>query len=209
MATLTAGEISLSSNVISCSVTVSGLDTSFIGSRQIRFYLVQGPSWIEQSRQSISGDGTYNFTTTISSTSLTSGNYYAGFELYYQQQNESSWTYSLNALSSNYVQVIARPNNFIFSSNIQSGAATTTLTADTWNNFCTRINEFRQYKGLSNYSFTSVSSGSRMTAAIMAQPWDAINAINGHGTMPTRPSQGATIYASYFHTLAAALNNIT
>ena len=207
MATLTAGQISLSSNVISCSVTVSDLDTSFIGSRQIRFYLVQGPNWIEQSRQSISGNGTYNFTT--SSTSLTSGNYYAGFELYYQQQNQSSWTYSLNALSSNYVQVVGRPNNFTFSSNIQSGAATTTLTAGAWNNFCARINEFRQYKGLSNYSFTSVSSGSRMTAAIMAQPWDAINAINGHGTMPTRPSQGATIYASYFHTLAAALNNIT
>ena len=207
MATLTAGQISLSSNTISCSATVSGLQTDFNGQRQIRFYLVSGGSWIEQYRQSISGDGTYNFST--SSSSLATGRYQAGFELYYQQVNESSWTYSLNALSSNSIQIITRPNNFTFSSSIASEADTTTLTATEWNNFCARVNDFRQYKGLSTVSFTQAFSGGIMTAAIMAQPWDAINTISGHGTMPTRPSQGATIYASYFHDLANALNNIS
>lgn len=207
MATLTAGQISLNSGIITCSVTVGELQTDFNGQRQIRFYLVSGSSWIEQYRQSISGDGTYNFST--SSSSLAAGSYQAGFELYYQQANESSWTYSLNALSSNNIQIKTRPLNFTFSNSIAPEADTTTLTASEWNSFCARVNDFRQYKGLSTVSFTQAFSGGIMTAAIMAQPWDAINAISGHGTMPTRPEQGETIYASYFHSLADALNSIS
>jgi hypothetical protein len=42
----------------------------------------------------------------------------------------------------------------------------------------------------------------------MQRAWDAINNISGHGTMPTRPTRGATIYASFFHDLADALNDI-
>lgn len=206
MATLTAGQISLNAGIISCSVTVDELQADFNGQRQIRFYLVQGPSWIEQSRQSVSGNGTINFST--SSNSLAAGSYQAGFELYYQQENETTWTYSLNALSSNSIQIVVRPSNFTFSNSIVSGADTTTLTASEWNSFCTRVNEFRQYKSLNTVSFTPAVSGGTMTAAIMAQPWDAINTITGHGTMPSRPVQGETIYASYFHTLASALNSI-
>ena len=101
-----------------------------------------------------------------------------------------------------------RPDDFSFPSSIRSGAATTTLTASKWNDFCDRVNEFRLYKGMSEYSFTTVHSGDEMTKLIMEEPWLAINGISGHGAMPTRPSIGATIYASYFHDLADALNDI-
>jgi hypothetical protein len=39
-----------------------------------------------------------------------------------------------------------------------------TLTALEWNNFCDRINEFREYCGLSDYSFTIVKSGDYIEA---------------------------------------------
>ena len=101
-----------------------------------------------------------------------------------------------------------RPDDFTFPSSIRSGAATTTLTASTWRDFCDRINEFREYKGMNEYDFTYVRSGDEMTKEIMEEPWLAINAISGHGTMPTQPTRGAVIYASYFHDLADALNDI-
>ena len=101
-----------------------------------------------------------------------------------------------------------RPDDFSFPNSIKSGAATTTLTASKWRDFCGRINKFREYKGMSEYDFTYVSSGDEMTKDIMEEPWLAINAISGHGTMPTRPTKGAVIYASYFHDLANALNDI-
>jgi len=91
---------------------------------------------------------------------------------------------------------------------VHSGAATTTVTASKWNSFQDRINEFQAYKGVAQTSFDDVSSGDEMTASLMRKAWDAINGISGHGTMPTRPSSGATIYASWFHDLADALNDI-
>ena len=101
-----------------------------------------------------------------------------------------------------------RPSNFSFPSSIRSGAATTTLTASKWNDFQDRINEFQTYKGVIETSFYDVDSGDEMTASLMRKAWDAINGISGHGTMPTRPTVGATIYASWFHDLADALNEI-
>lgn len=101
-----------------------------------------------------------------------------------------------------------RPNNFFFPSSIRSGAATTALTASEWNGFQNRINEFQAYKGVTETSFYNVNSGDEMTASLMRKAWDAINGMSGHGTMPTRPTAGATIYASWFHDLTDALNEI-
>lgn len=124
------------------------------------------------------------------------------------------WVYNSSAEGdADYEDVIVsmvgdRPDDFTFPSSVRSGAATTTVTASKWNSFQDRINEFQAYKGVAQTSFYDVEPGDEMTASLMRKAWDAINGISGHGTMPTRPSSGATIYASWFHDLADALNDI-
>ena len=106
-----------------------------------------------------------------------------------------------------------RPDNFSWTTNVTKGATVpkygenlAPITADEWISFCSRINQFREYKSLSTYSFTSVSQGTPMTAAIINQAITAISGISGHGTLPT-PNDA--ILASFWQQLAAALNAIT
>lgn len=101
-----------------------------------------------------------------------------------------------------------RPDDWTWSSYITSDA-NVNLTASEWNGFCTRINEFRIYSGLGQYSFTSVTSGvTDISAAICNQAWTAINAITGHGTMPSKAVSGGDLYASFFTGLKTALNAV-
>lgn len=186
-------------------VDVEGLQSDYTGSRQIVFELGTRGYYIQISTRSISGDGSYSF----SSNSFTKGNTYVGrFKLQYKNQGAEEWSTSLTQ-SSDPIEVPSdRPDDFTFPSSVRSGAATTTVTASKWNSFQDRINEFQAYKGVAQTSFDDVSPGDEMTASLMRKAWDAINGISGHGTMPTRPSSGATIYASWFHDLADALNEI-
>lgn len=101
-----------------------------------------------------------------------------------------------------------RPSNWSWGSGLVKGSPIE-LTASEWNNFLNRVNKFREYKGLSNYSFTSAVSGQPMTVAQVNQAWTAINEISGHGTLPTAAVKGKTIYASFFTQLAVALNAIS
>lgn len=101
-----------------------------------------------------------------------------------------------------------RPDNWAWISTIASGRAVS-ITAAEWNAFCVRINEFREYKGLSAYSFTTVSKGTKISATICNQAWSAIYAISGHGTMPSAAVADGPLYASFFTLLASALNSIT
>lgn len=186
------------------SVDVEGLQSDYTGSRQIVFYLGNRGFFIQITTKSISGDGSYSFSTD----SFTKGNTYIGrFVLQYKNQGAEEWSTALTE-ESDPIEVPDRPDDFTFPSSVRSGAATTTVTASKWNSFQDRINEFQAYKGVAQTSFDDVSSGDTMTASIMRKAWDAINGISGHGTMPTRPSSGATIYASWFHDLADALNEI-
>ena len=82
------------------------------------------------------------------------------------------------------------------------------LTAQEWNEFCGRINEFRIYDGLSAYSFTKVYSGDPISASIVTQARTAISSISGHGTLPSRVYSGDMITAYYFNQLVAALNAV-
>lgn len=112
---------------------------------------------------------------------------------------------------------IVRPNNWSWSYSIMSGGSvynTITsgniiiayiMTAVEWNNFTARINEFRVYKGLSNYSFTLVSSDTNCTHTIINQ---AITAINAMGFSITSLSDGVNIPASVFTQMRDNLNSI-
>ncbi len=53
---------------------------------------------------------------------------------------------------------------------------------ETANSFVGRINEFRDYKSLSNYTFTSISSGTTVTKEIINQALNAIRDMSAHFT---------------------------
>ena len=74
-----------------------------------------------------------------------------------------------------------------------------------WNAFTQRINDFREYKGLSKYSFTTVSSDSDCTPDIINQ---AVDAINDMGFSINRVSHG-NVPANVFIQMRKELNSIS
>ena len=92
-----------------------------------------------------------------------------------------------------------RPNNWFWQSVVQSGA-TISLSAGEWNAFCSRINAFREYAGL---------SGLPISASIVNQARDAIAAVNSARGVPARVYSGDTISAAFFQSLQSALNSIS
>lgn len=113
--------------------------------------------------------------------------------------------------SAGYVTLTAavRPNDWSWTSTVAQNSQIK-LTAAEWNNFTARINQFRSYKGLSAYSFTTaVKNSTPIEAGICNQARTAIDAISGHGTLPTALVSGGTLYASFFNGLKNALNAIS
>ena len=92
------------------------------------------------------------------------------------------------------VSLIARPSNFAWTTTITQGGnihytnlgtkSLYIITADEWNAFTAKINEFRVYKALSNYSFTSVSLNTVITKAIINEAIYAITDITGRTINP-------------------------
>ena len=111
--------------------------------------------------------------------------------------------------SSVYVEVEAsgRPNNWVWVSNVSSGA-TINITANSWNSFTARINEFRAYKGMSNYSFTTISSGWLIYAYIVNQAVFAITQMSPPLSAPSSVNSGSSITAYFFNRLKDSLNSI-
>lgn len=117
-------------------------------------------------------------------------------------------------------QLSSRPQNFNWTTNIVTGGAIyevqnknlKIITAQEWNDFTSRINAFRQYKGLSNYTFTSVVSGTAFTAVIYNQARNALNDLNayitGGNVIPSTVSTGIVITANHLLALKSALNSI-
>jgi hypothetical protein len=112
----------------------------------------------------------------------------------------------------------SRPTNWAWTTSFVSGGSMTyysakkytVLPASEWNNFTTRINDFRSYKGLSNYSFTTVSAGTTFTATIYNQARNAINDMSPSTTVPSAvTSQVTKVTAYHFTRLRDALNSIT
>jgi hypothetical protein len=114
-----------------------------------------------------------------------------------------------------------RPNNWAWSYNISSGQNVYQINgkdiiimpATEWNNFTTRINQFRVYKGLSNYAFTTVSSGTTFTRTIINEALTAIRNMSTHFTggnaVPSNRIVGQEILvASYYQQMRDALNSI-
>lgn len=154
-------------------------------------------------------DVTEDFTYTVYN--LTPGTEYAA-NVYYSTNTTLPENTPLGAQTIT-TPLNVRPSDWSWTTSIVKGATVpkygeslAPVTAAEWDLFCSRINTFRAYKGLSAYSFTFVTQGTPMTAVIINQAITAISDIPGHGTLPT-PSNA--ILASFWQELAAALNAIT
>jgi len=109
-----------------------------------------------------------------------------------------------------------RPSNWSWTTSIYAGAPMTVTTdrkiqvmpASEWNAFTSRINEFRNYKGLSNYSFTTVSSGGTFWYWIFNQARTAINDMSPPTSVPPTESSGSDVDAYGFNRLKDSLNSI-
>lgn len=100
-----------------------------------------------------------------------------------------------------------RPSDWTWYSTIASGKEIN-ISAVEWNNFCSRINEFREYAGLSSYNFTTVYPDDEISANIVNQARTAISAIIGTDTLPSAVKSKDPITASFFLSLSDALNII-
>ncbi len=108
----------------------------------------------------------------------------------------------------NFTTVAGRPSNFAWTyAKVADGNFN--LTATEWNAFTTRINEFLNYKGLSDSSFTTATSGAVFTAAMYNQARTAMRRIQGCGTSIPLAETGEIIEAYHLNKIVADLNAIT
>ena len=156
---------------------------------------------------------------TIAVTGLTKGiTYKFNARSYYYSSVDSSNIFS--AGYSAYTEIKCggyRPDNWAWSYSISSGAPVyrtvisnniiyaDIMLATEWNNFTQRINDFRAYKGLANYNFTTVSVGTQCTAGIINQ---AVTAINAMGFSIATVGTGS-IPAAVFIQMRDKINSIT
>ena len=97
-----------------------------------------------------------------------------------------------------------RPSEWSWSNSFPSGYSIN-VTASDWNSFCNRINQFRDFKGLSTLTYSTAYYGSRITAAQYNQ---ARSAITSMGAVPSAVYTSSNIYPSEFRDLRDALNAI-
>lgn len=130
----------------------------------------------------------------------------------YNFKAQGYFYYNSTDLWSAYIREVnvttnSRPSNFSWDTSKVSGA-TFNLTASEWNRLAAKINEFRSFKGLSSYSFTTVSAGNTFTATIFNQARNAISSMSTSG-LPGTKSAGNTVKASELNALRDTLNAIT
>lgn len=93
----------------------------------------------------------------------------------------------------------------------QGGGIPPYLTADGWNTYTANINAVREYRGLSQYSFTSAIAGRTVLSAAMVN--QAITAISAMSPPISTPAKAVSMStpgsAALFNELADSLNSIT
>jgi len=123
---------------------------------------------------------------------------------------------SVNWSNDLYVTTISRPSNFNWTTPKISGDPTTNLLASEWNALCVKINEFRQYKSLSTFTFTTVNSGGIFYATIFNEVRNNIADMNVINLPSTKlgisdvvdPNDADNILASDLNNIVSCLNAI-
>ncbi len=107
-----------------------------------------------------------------------------------------------------FVTVIKTKPSFSWSYPKASGSSFN-IYATEWNNLLDKVNEFRQYKGLSAINtFTYAYSGMEFTASMMNQPINIINTMSPNTSTPSVKVKGDSIFASDINRLRDSLNSI-
>lgn len=188
------------------SVRIEGFNTAYSnGGRLIDWYFDSSSSPVAQDYLA---DGNANSAPRTFSGLNPATTHTVGARVWYKTVSGGSYDASV-ALTDEIFSTLAptRPTNFSWSTSKTSGGAFN-LTSTQWNNFTTKINEFRTYKGMPNTSFTTAYLGSSFSAAIYNQARTSIGQISGAGTLPAQGYTGSLIYASYLNDLVSALNAI-
>jgi hypothetical protein len=109
---------------------------------------------------------------------------------------------------------VTRPNDWVWTS-LSNGSTTYELggvlradvvSSTEWNSFCNRINEFRRWKNLEDFTFTNVASKTSFSNSIYEEARIALSALT---TVPASVSTGETGVNSKIQFLSNALNAIT
>lgn len=109
-----------------------------------------------------------------------------------------------------YSTLSCRPSNWSWPFSVASGQPCS-IPASEWIAFQNRINEFRVYKGLSNYGFTTstyVVTGQPFMAFLANQAVNAIDDMNPPTTQPATVSTGDSFTAAWLNQLTNSLNSI-
>nr|WP_294372050.1 hypothetical protein [uncultured Ruminococcus sp.] len=102
-----------------------------------------------------------------------------------------------------------RPSDWTWVSTVSSGSVIG-LTAAEWTDFCSRINAFRAYKGMSQASFTSVTrTVTPISASIVNEARTAISPMVSASSLPEAVSSGDPLSAAFFNGLKNALNSVS
>ena len=185
------------SNLTATSIT---FDVSDLESGQsVRFYVVNNAT------------GDYVVDSTYTATGTTMSKTFGGLNpnTVYRVNVEINDAYLCGTQTVTTPSETGRPIDWEWVSTIAKGAEIK-LSAAEWNSFTARINMFRAYVGLDNYSFTKAISGqTEISAAIINEARTAISVIDGHGTLPSAVVKGDVIKASIFNDLMDALNAIS
>ena len=116
--------------------------------------------------------------------------------------DDSGTTYTLTKS----ITVSSKPTSFSWTYAKNSGSDFN-LKATEWNSFTSKINEFRDWKGLSDYSFTTAVKGNAFTAAMFNQAVTAINAMYSNNPLSS-VSKGSTVTAYILNNIVSVLNNV-
>lgn len=184
---------------VSWSATDSGS-----GLRSTSTYYVQ----ISSPNGNTYGNGEYTTSQFKTFTSDAGGNslqnnawYYLRVSAYDNARNSSTETTQIQ-------YKMARPTNWTWHS-VKSSGSNINLTAAEWNSFCTRINQFRIYKNLANYNFTTVVTGRDILASQVNEARTAIQQMVPPTATPSAAIAGMNMMASFINGLSTSLNSIT
>lgn len=150
------------------------------------------------------GNESYTTSNYRSFTTDASGNEFVHNSYYYMRVSAYDNADNSSTRDTQVQYKMARPNSWYWHVDKVSGQ-NVNVTAAEWNSFCLRINQFRQYRNLSNAYFTTVRTGDVITASIVNE---ARNAIASMTSTPALMYKGNDIYASYFNSLRDSLNSI-
>lgn len=122
----------------------------------------------------------------------------------YAVNSTGTWS----AGTATFTTSLSRPSNWWWTSSVYSGADFKISTYE-WDSFTSRINEFRRYKSLSDYPFTtSFYTGQGFPYYAFNQAVNAISVMNPSVSPPSLVVSKDTIYASMFDGLRNSLNSI-